>query len=164
MKVNSAEFGQIQSSLCIRFRHYGNIELIPQSNGKFEYFPQQRYKNIKNYPLIAGITSDTPFCKFRPNLPSSKGVYLWVVDDEITYIGEAVNLCKRFNAGYGHISPRNCFLGGQSTNIKMNRVALNTIVNLGKAIEIYLFLTEDHKQLEKELLLRISTPYNKKNN
>lgn len=164
MKVDSAEFEQIQLSLGIRFERSCKIELILQSSGQYEYFPQQRYKNTKDYPLIAGITYDTPFCEFKPDLPSARGVYLWAVDGEIIYIGEAVDLRKRFHSGYGIISLRNCFSGGQITNIKMNRVALNTIKNLGKTIEIYILMTEDHKRLEKQLLQRIPTQYNQRNN
>lgn len=36
-----------------------------------------------------------------------------------SYIGETDNLEKQFRQGYGNISPRNCFKGGQSTNYKM---------------------------------------------
>lgn len=86
-----------------------------------------------------------------------------MVDDEIVYIGEGVNLYKRFNMGYGNISPRNCFMGGQSTNVKMNRLALK-ITSDGKSIDVYFYETAQHKDLEKSLLRLICTAYNVKNN
>ena len=45
-----------------------------------------------------------------------------VRDGQIIYIGETAGLRQRFNMGYGNISPRNCYVGGQSTNCKMNKI------------------------------------------
>lgn len=93
------------------------------------------------------------FCKFRLNLSNIKkqGVYLWLVDNEVVYIGETINLRNRFKIGYGNISPRNIFVGGQSTNCKMNRVAMQYFEQ-GKAIKIYFYETDDCKNIEKDLL------------
>ena len=126
--------------------------------------PQQRFNNkAKNYPYLAGIDYFTEFCHFKPNLPKESGVYLWVVNGEIIYIGEAKDLRSRFNSGYGNISPRNCFQGGQSTNVKMNRVALSYFKDR-QTIEIYVFKIAKHKEIEQYLLKRIKTPYNIQNN
>jgi hypothetical protein len=38
------------------------------------------------------------------------------VDESKEYVGECRDLVKRFNSGYGQISPRNCFVGGRRTN------------------------------------------------
>ena len=65
--------------------------------------------------------------------------------------------------GYGTISPRNCFIGGQKTNCKMNNVVFNTYTN-GQKIDIYFYETKEYKAIEKELLDDIITPYNVKNN
>lgn len=100
------------------------------------------------------------FCKFKiyaENI-NKAGVYLWVIRNEIVYIGEASNLRKRFNYGYGNISPRNIFKGGQSTNCKMNRVAMKYF-NEGANIEVYFYETPNYKAIEQELL-----EYNKKEN
>lgn len=78
-------------------------------------------------------------------------------------IGETDSLEKQFRQGYGNISPRNCFKGGQSTNCKMNKVALQLFLQ-GKEIEIYFYETEEYKNVERELLQRINTKYNQKNN
>ena len=137
--------------------------MLKVNGDSFIDFPRRRFNNIKNYPFLAGIDENTEFCHFKPGLPKGKGVYLWVVDDEIIYLGEAVDLRSRFNSGYGNISPRNCFKGCQSTNVKMNRVALK-LFKENKTIEIYIVLTQKHKEIESYLLSRINTKYNVKNN
>ena len=163
MKITDERFKQIEEELNLSFHKAESISLRKGNDGSFVYFPQLRFNNVKKYPYLAGINDSTEFCSFKLNLPKQKGVYLWVVDDEIIYLGEAVDLYSRFNTGYGNISPRNCFKGGQSTNVKMNRVALEYFKQ-GKMINIYITLTENHKAIELYLLNRISTKYNVQNN
>jgi len=143
-------------------------DLLPEcdKNGKIlEYQPQANYANTKN--LLPNDYGKGSFCKFSIdsagiNIETS-GVYIWLENDEIIYIGEAVNLKKRFNTGYGNISPRNCFEGGQSTNCKMNKVVLEESKK-GNIISLYFYATTEHKKVEKELLSNknISKKYNVK--
>jgi len=64
-----------------------------------------------------------PFCRFRmPSRMQVEGVYLIVVNDQIAYVGRCDRFSARFNMGYGQISARNCYLGGQSTNCRINRL------------------------------------------
>lgn len=163
MKVNDQAFLEIEKELNVHFIKATEIRLLRDEKGSYVDFPQLRFNNVKNYPYLAGINESTEFCHFKPDLPKGKGVYLWVVDDEIIYLGEAVDLRSRFNSGYGNISPRNCFKGGQSTNVKMNRVALRYFKE-GKRIDIYIIKTDKHKEIELFLLNRIVTPYNVQNN
>lgn len=134
--------------------------LIPQTNADDEVFrdyPHERYNNEKNHKLLHH--GKGPFCRFSIHEWALPGVYLWVVDDTIIYIGETENLQKRFNAGYGLISPRKCFEGGQHTNCKMNNVLLS-LHEQGKAVELYFYQTPDHQMLERNLLAKIRPPYN----
>lgn len=163
MKITDSRFTEIQKELNIQFKKADTITLLKDENNSFVRFPQLRFNNAKNHPYLAGINDSTEFCHFKPNLPKAKGVYLWVVDDEIIYLGEAVNLRSRFTSGYGNISPRNCYRGGQSTNVKMNRVALDYFKQ-GKSIDIYIVITDIHKEIELYLLNRIKTIYNIQNN
>ncbi|MDE7406061.1 MAG: hypothetical protein K2M89_04245 [Clostridiales bacterium] len=164
MKVTSDDFEKITHNLKIVFVKHSAITLIPNQDGSFYYLPQKNYNNKNHYPYINDIDETTLFCKFKPNLPKTKGVYLWVDDeDEIIYIGEGENLYSRFNNGYGNISPRNCYKGGQSTNVKMNRVALSYFNN-NRTIDIYVCETNEHKRIEHELLSVINTQYNIQNN
>lgn len=76
----------------------------------------------------------------------------------------AINLNDRFSSkGYGNISPRICYKGGQSTNVKMNKVVVSCFKN-NKIIKIYYLLSKDHKEIEKYLLKNIKTKCNKQNN
>ena len=57
----------------------------------------------------------------------------------------------RFKNGYGNISPRNVFYGGQSTNCKMNYV----LKKYNEKIEIYYMkcnVGQDGKKIEKKIL------------
>lgn len=153
MKIGKYEFNYIET-----------IEPSEKIKKENPEHPTQRYKkkNTKQLPLLDEGYLD--FCKFK--LQKAKdvcGVYAWVINNEVVYIGEAKNIRKRFNTGYGIISPRNCYKGGQKTNCKMNNVVYETYEN-GNQIDIYFFETQNYKTVEKELLLDITTRYNVKNN
>jgi len=126
-----------------------------------QYYPQSEYGNEKRLPLLCHGTG--AFCRFSINAGEWPGVYLWMVDNKIIYIGETEGLQRRFNMGYGHISPRNCYIGGQSTNCKMNQVVLD-LYEQGKTVSLYFYKTKDYKQVELILLRNIRTAYNVKDN
>lgn len=135
-----------------------------QDGGIWNEFPQCRYINEENIELHE--YGKGAFCKFKlNNAKSVSGVYAWVLEGETEpiYIGETNNFQKRFCIGYGTISPRNCYVGGQMTNCKMNKVVLQKYIE-GKKIQIYFYSTKDYKNVELELLNIIDTPYNAKNN
>lgn len=138
---------------------------LEQENKKFlEYNPGDRYENSKKLPR--NEYGNENFCKFKIRKDDEfkvPSVYLWVENDEVIYIGETVNLLNRFNTGYGIISPRNCFKGGQTTNCHLNSAILSEYKN-GKTIDIYYLPTKQHKKIEKELLNKVHTRLNKKNN
>lgn len=138
-------------------------QLIPNcQNGKvIKYYPQKNYNNINNLPLL--YYGKGAFCHFSVNAPATSGVYIWIVNDEIIYIGETQNLETRFNMGYGIISPRNCFVGGQSTNCKMNKVVME-YYEKHTPIDLYFYETPNNKQVELELLQCYNTKYNVKDN
>jgi len=112
--------------------------------------PQERYKNARNLPLNAYGAG--PFCKFRiPKQFKTSGVYALVVEGSIKYIGECINLSSRYNSGYGNISPRNCFKGGQETNCRINAL-IHGESQLGRKVELWFHAAREHKELEKRLL------------
>lgn len=134
--------------------------LVPERelNGRVKrYYPQDAYENKDELPLLE--VGEGPFCRFGVQAGAWSGVYLWVADGEILYIGETVNLANRYNVGYGHISPRNCYAGGLSTNCRMNRVVLDYFEK-GKIIALFFCPTADHKALERELLAKRHTKFN----
>ena len=166
-KAKGNSSNEIKNSDAIKvcgydFLYVQDLEPERDGNGKvIEYAPQSEYSN-KNGKSLHNYGSGM-FCKFSINAGQVPGVYLWVVDDEIIYIGETVELRRRFNTGYGTISPRNCYVGGQVTNCKMNKVVLE-LSKIGKTVKLYFFNTNNYKQVELELLNAINTQYNVKDN
>jgi len=138
-------------------------ELIPENVGgkAVAFYPQQDYNNKKNLPLHQ--YGSGAFCKFQIKASGIAGVYLWVIQDEMVYIGETADFAQRFNTGYGNISPRNCFVGGQCTNCKMNKVVMKAY-DAGNSVKLYFYVTDNYKQVELELLSQYNTMYNVKNN
>jgi len=67
---------------------------------------------------------DSTFCDFsieRTDLTERKGIYYFAVADEMKYVGRTHDSFeRRINQGYAHISPKNCYLDGQSTNCHVN--------------------------------------------
>lgn len=131
-------------------------------NGAIKKFhPQDQYDNLRKLSLLPD--GNGAFCRFSIEADEVPGVYLWVLDGKVIYIGETSQLRRRFNMGYGNISPRNCYLGGQSTNCRMNKVVME-LFEIGKIIDLYFYETYDHKRMELELLNKVRTKYNLKDN
>lgn len=126
-----------------------------------KYYPQDNYHNKNGLRL--SLYGEGAFCRFSIDAGEWPGVYLWVVDGLIIYIGQTAGLRRRFNMGYGNISPRNCYVGGQSTNCKMNKIVLR-LHEQGKAVSLFFHYTTNYKFVEVDLLGKIKTPYNKINN
>jgi len=142
------------------FKYVCNITPETDNNGNIiEYSPQELYTKKQNVELHE--YGKGPFCKFKiPNCWAGKeGVYCIYSDDQLVYVGECVDLSKRFNIGYGNIAPRNCFKGGQSTNCKVNNFILNEIKQ-GRTIKLYFLETKERYKVEKELIEKFHPPWN----
>lgn len=131
-----------------------------EANGEVrKIMPQARYKNPGNLPLNA--YGGGPFCRFR--LPAGlrpSGVYVLVVGDKVHYVGECAALSKRFNAGYGNISPKNCFKGGQETNCRVNNLVYLE-AGAGRRVALWFRETADRKSVEAELCAALAPPWNR---
>lgn len=95
-------------------------------------------------------------------LPDSSGIYAITVDNSVVYIGECQNFRERFGPrGYGIIHPRNCFVGGQSTNCKINARVLETTLR-GSIPDLWFApeVSETRKRVETELIARYLPPWN----
>jgi len=125
-----------------------------------EIYPQQKFNNPKGLKLNA--YGDGPFCRFSipPGWTGKTGVYIYLIDDKPMYIGECENLKSRFNSGYGNISPRNCFEGGQPTNCRINNLVLKTY-QYGQKIQIVFHETADRMRVEDELITELKSPWNR---
>ncbi len=107
------------------FLHVGAIEPERDENGAIlEFMPQNRYKKAATTPL--NVSGAGPFCRFRiaQNFHQS-GLYVLALNDIPVYAGECEDLAIRWGLSqYAHISPKNCFKGGQSTNCRVNAAIL----------------------------------------
>ncbi|MPM05586.1 hypothetical protein SDC9_51876 [bioreactor metagenome] len=138
-------------------------ELEPERNfrGEFkQYHPQTSYKKQQSSGLHK--YGQGPFCHFSITAkPYSfvSGVYALFDSEQLLYVGQTVNFAQRFNVGYGNISPRNCYVGGQSTNCKINAMVLQKYLD-GEKVYLYFLKTRNYDQIEHELINHLKPPYN----
>ena len=142
------------------FRFVCDIEPDRDGDGRIrEYMPQARYKGAgvsRLNPNGAG-----PFCRFRiPSTWRLSGVYAVSVADRIMYIGECASLAVRWGLGqYGSIQPKNCYVGGQSTNCKVNNRVLQTCRD-GRSVQLWFHQTDSYKSLEQRLRAALRPEWN----
>lgn len=152
------------NDLGYHFFHVCTIEPYRDDSGKIiEYYPQDRYSNEKNLDLHR--YGKGPFCKFR--IPKGysymAGVYILVADNTLVYVGECEDLEKRWNMGYGNISPRNCFKGGQETNCRINNYILKKMLSECN-VDIYFHETANRFNVESEFIIQLSPILNRTKN
>lgn len=123
-----------------------------------EYSSQGRYQGADNVPLHR--YGHGTFCRFRINVPTGRaGVYAMVVDGAVRYIGECVDLLRRFNTGHGNISPRNSYEHGQPTNCKINQHVLDE-TKAGRQVNVYFHSSSQRKSIEACLIEMYSPRWN----
>ena len=144
----------------VLFGLVGRIQPDRDPSGSVRQFmPQSRFHNAKQVPL--NRHGSGPFCRFRvpPDLPY-EGVYALTVDGRVVYIGECQHLSERFGPrGYGVIQPRNCFVGGQSTNCKINNLVLHNALQ-HRVIELWFHPSSNRKVEEAGLIGRLKPEWN----
>jgi len=141
------------------FQRVGEIEPEREPDGSVHtVMPQGRYHN-RNGTLLNKYGAG-PFCKFKiPNRYQVSGVYAVAISDHVRYIGECANLSSRFNAGYGNISPKNCFKGGQETNCRLNNLFYRAVTS-GDLITLWFFPTANYKAMESTLRASLRPAWN----
>ena len=120
----------------------------PKRDGRGEVIgelPQPRYRNENNLPL--NNYGKGPFCRFRVARGwQSSGVYILMKGEEPLYAGETQNLEDRWGSiGYGGISPRNCYKGGQETNCRINNLIYRD-TKTGAGFELWFHPVEGDKR------------------
>ncbi len=142
------------------FEYIQDIKPVLGRYGRIlEYSPQGQYDKRDSFRL--NRHGSGTFCRFsiHPKWSGVSGVYAFFIDDKLAYIGQASDFAKRFNVGYGNISPKNCYIGGQSTNCKINKLVLNS-VKAGRRVSVYFHITNAYNQVESELIKYYKPPYN----
>lgn len=142
------------------FRSYGSPRFERHPDGSIRADdPQSRYAKADLYALHKyGAGS---FCKFKiPGLPTTSGVYILCISGVPRYVGKAVHLRKRHAMGYGNISPKNSFVGGQQANCRINQLIL-TAAQSGDEVELSALACEVNDQLERGLIQYLKPEWNR---
>ena len=124
-----------------------------------EFMPQDRYAKASTTRL--NRHGSGPFCRFKLDAVSADaGVYLIVIEGDVMYVGECQNLAERFGPrGYGSIQPKNCYVGGQSTNCKINHNFLLASVAQRK-VEVWFATADSRKFHEDRIKAQLQPPWN----
>lgn len=137
------------------------IQPVQNKDGSIrEVAPQDRYE--KRDALKLHKYGSGTYCYFSIDAAKwagASGVYALYIDDQLVYIGQALNFATRFNQGYGLISPRACYEHGQETNCKINQVVLSA-TKAGKQIELFFLTTPYYQEIEEELIRFYNPQYN----
>jgi hypothetical protein len=142
------------------FAHGAVIELDRGSDGApLEFMPQSKYSGADTMRL--NRYGAGPFCRFTvQDLPRTSGVYALTIDGVLAYVGLAKDLAQRWGPqGYANISPRACYVGGQSTNCKVNNRILISACN-GQRIDLWIHETFEPEPVEARLIHELSPPWN----
>lgn len=136
------------------------IEPERDAAGNIRHFqPQNGYEGRDEVPL--NRYGHGSFCRFRvPQDAKRAGVYLIVTDDRLAYVGECQDFSQRFNTGYGQISPKNCYKGGQETNCRINQLILKCAES-GWQTDVYFIETPHRFALETALVQTHRPPWNR---
>ena len=115
----------------IQHRRYQNLAVdcqirygaeLEKPLGQFLY--DLKLKGDNFYKKFLNKYGDLEYCHFclgDPAIASSKGLYIYTVEDKLMYIGQTKNsFSQRIDPGYGKISPKNCYKDGQATNCHKN--------------------------------------------
>ena len=147
------------------FQYIADLEPEVDPTGTVvEMMPHARYAKASSSRL--NPYGDGPFCHFRISwkLPLA-GIYLIANGDGVPmYVGECVNLSARFNGGYGNISPRNCYVGGQSTNCRINSLVLATVRQAQRPVLWFMHTTTtttERKRLQDQMIATLRPVWNR---
>jgi hypothetical protein len=161
--ISSVFFNKNNKTLGQTFEHprYKRLKLLLANKysthlekkiGAFLKFLKEN--NDQNYKSFLNKYGDNSFCKFSiSEYLNDKGIYCYVKDGEIKYIGRCTDsFKKRINQGYGNIHPKNCFIDGQATNCHVNSI-INSCDNVDFGVFVMTDKSVDEiKQLEKLIL------------
>lgn len=139
----------------------GQLSLTRDDDGEpRQFMPQALYKSAQLKPL--NRHGEGPFCRFTlPGATSGMGVYVLTEDRQAVYVGICEDLARRWGpTGYGSISPVNCYVGGQSTNCKINARVLSGSL-AGRAYEVWFHeTTGPRRAIERETISALAPAWN----
>ena len=113
----------------------------------------KRGKSAPAYKLLVNPSGgEDEYVSFKAEVPTDKGLYIWVIDNVPTYIGVAgapKGLHNRVNNEYGQITSYKCSIDGQSQTCRSN-MKLRDEYNAKKSIALYVLPIDVEKYLNDD--------------
>ena len=162
-RTPSAGLSEVTHLLDYSFVHAAVIEPDKGDDGApLEFMPQSRYYLAETTHL--NRYGAGPFCRFAmKDLPPTSGIYALTIDGVLAYVGIANNLAQRWGPqGFATVSPRNCYVRGQSTNCKVNNGIL-LAAREGRRVDLWMYETSEGAPVEAELIRELDPPWNSQN-
>lgn len=142
------------------FSFASSIDAARDEAGRLlNYTAHERFANPKGLRLNAYGAG--PFVHLKLDvLPKTPGVYVVAEHERTLYVGRAASLSERWGRrGYSVIDPRNCFVGGQSTNCRVNGLVAGRLA-AGASLDLWIHETYETRLVEAELIGAIRPPWN----
>lgn len=110
-------------------------------------------ENNDDYKLYLNKYGDNKYCHFKIEKNNDKrGLYCYIVNNDIVYIGRSKKTFKERINEYGKITPYNCLIDGQATNCNINS-KINKLDKVFIGFHIMEGATDiEISNLEKELI------------
>lgn len=144
----------------VSFDSVATIEPERNERGQvLAFMPQNRYAKAATTPL--NPHGQGPFTRFSLGSGDHRaGVYIVTLNSHPVYVGKCADFARRWGPmGYGSISPKNCYVGGQSTNCKVNnKVYLHA--SAGDQLNVWFRPLDDPGPLERKLVLALRPSWN----
>jgi hypothetical protein len=97
-----------------KYKDYLNLNLG-------EFLMKLKEIGNKDYLLYLNKYGDKKYCFFKIDKHlKEKGIYCFIVDDKISYVGRSKKTFKERINEYGRITAYNCLKDGQATNCNIN--------------------------------------------
>ncbi|MGR6898321.1 DUF7669 domain-containing protein [Rummeliibacillus sp. BSL5] len=142
-----------------QFKFICDIKPLRDHNGNVESF-EVHVENNNIQGLSLNKYGQGPFCKFSiPSDIQQAGLYAIALNNELVYIGVCESLSRRFNKGYGMISPRKCFIGGESNNCRINHLIYEAS-QVAQEIKLYFLETDNKFSIESALIAKVNPVWN----
>ena len=144
-----------------KFALAGPVEAERAASGSLViYTAWERFANTKG--LALNKWGAGPFVRLRPPpLPRTPGVYAVTERDQVKYVGIAkASLYTRWGrGGYSVIDPRNCYVGGQSTNCHLNHL-IGDALGDGRSLDLWIHMDPEPRPIELTLIRALRPPWN----
>jgi hypothetical protein len=135
---------KIASQLELKYQVDHNMKLG-------EFLVKLKSESNQDYKLFLNKYGDLQFCEYSiSRFKEDKGIYCYISNDLIVYIGRSKKtFIERFK-DYGKITPYNCLIDGQATNCN-----INAKVNLLENVSVGIYSMKDASDIEIDNLEKL---------